>query len=1391
MRKLLYSFLFFIFSKSFSKQRSFSISLQMYCLGIFFGFANVVSGQITQPTAWTKAYDQASLTCTGTNLTVAAGSNRVLVVAITSTYTSGGGSGTQVDPTTITYGGVTLTRATSNGGTSARTHTWLYYLKDNAVMDATSRPLNVTGAAVANSTLANMTVWYSIFEGVDQSPTTYTAGSGLSNSGSSAAVQLSSAMAININEQAIYVSSIYNDNSSAIPTYTINTNWTSGGTSTSTSGGTGWKNEVTKRNIPASNVTDNASTSTTSGNTRYAMSAMSLPKVVPTITSLGSSSGCIGGNITINGTNLAGATVANVRIGGTAVSSITSISASQIVAVIGSGTTGTVTVTNANGTATSGTTFTINSLPTTSNAGPDQNGNTSFTLAANTPSVGTGAWTIASGPSTSLSQFSSTTSPTATFTPYGTGTYTLVWTISNTCGTSTDQVDLVANCVSNLIKNGDFKNGTTDWSPANGQGWKTEVTTEGIYFGNGGSDNTAELDSEASLRQQVTVIPGVQYTLSFLYARRPSSPSPVAVDARIVGGATTPAVNYTTTNNTSTPFIGTLTFTATTSTVYVEFYNSLAGSSTLGSIVDNIVLVPSSQVTPVATTSPKGPFKTLTACAGTAVQLDVENVPASGVTYSWSSTSPGAVFSSTTIKNPTITFSSTLTGPQEATVVVTSTGGCAGAPSSTYVNLLAAPTVYNVTGGTSCFGTGIVVGLSGSSTNVSYRLQLDGVNNGAAISGTGSAISFGSKTAAGTYTVIATNTASNTCSLTMSGSAVIKQIQSAPTIASYTDLDCVNSGTVTLGNLPAGAWQINQTGQATATIAGSGTPYQITGLAAGNYTFTVQTATTCVSSSVSRSIADISTSTWNGSTWVGGAPDSTKKIIIASGGGTPFPTGTPVVNGCSLTINTGIDVTVQSGVTLVITNAVTTNGTLTFENNSSLVQTTNVANTGSITYKRLTSVRRYDLTYWSIPVTNSAFRLNTLSPGTLNDKYYTYDDDLGWVVDFNGMEVMQVGLGYSVRAPQTFSLTAPEPFTAEFKGIPNNGNIAPVVKPGRFNLVGNPYPSAISATALYSANANLGTIYLWTHNILPAQTVPGDSKYYYGSDDFASFNLSGGAGGALLNGLPFQGIIAAGQGFIAEPKTATMNFNNSMRVNGSNTQFYKTDGSGDLERNRLWLKFSNDQGAYKQMLVGYIEGATNNNDINYDAVSMESNTYVDFYSINESQKLTIQGRALPFENTDVVPLGYRTTIAGEFTIAIDYADGFFDTQEVYLEDLATDKIINLRTQDYKFTTAIGTFANRFNLRYTSKTLGTGEFENLENTALVSVNNKVVKITSSKETIKEVNVYNIGGQLLYTKNKVNSSELQISNLNSSDQVLLVKVTLENGHTLTKKIIFSNL
>jgi hypothetical protein len=277
---------------------------------------------------------------------------------------------------------------------------------------------------------------------------------------------------------------------------------------------------------------------------------------------------------------------------------------------------------------------------------------------------------------------------------------------------------------------------------------------------------------------------------------------------------------------------------------------------------------------------------------------------------------------------------------------------------------------------------------------------------------------------------------------------------------------------------------------------------------------------------------------------------------------------------------------------------------------------------------------------------------------------------------------------------------------------------------------------------------------------------------------------------ATTGGEAPSGYIGVGQGFFIKPKVSSITFNNGQRVKAKNTQFYKTTAKEtEIEVNRLWLNLSNAEDAFKQLLVGYAEGASNSYDHNYDATTMAGNSFIDFYTINEAKKLTVQARALPFDNTDTVPLGYKTTISSELTISIDHADGFFNKQAVYLEDKTTGAIIDLRASNYTFQTAAGTFTDRFVLRYTNKTLGTDDFENVEDGILVSVKSKVINVVSGTENIKEVQIYTIGGQLLYNKSKIDGKQLEITNLHSSNQVLLVKVILENGHAVTKKIIFN--
>ena len=82
-------------------------------------------------------------------------------------------------------------------------------------------------------------------------------------------------------------------------------------------------------------------------------------------------------------------------------------------------------------------------------------------------------------------------------------------------------------------------------------------------------------------------------------------------------------------------------------------------------------------------------------------------------------------------------------------------------------------TAFNVTGGGGyCSGGGgVAVGLSGSESGVTYYLRNNGVNNGISTNGTGSLLDFGSQTAAGTYTVSATN--GTGCSALMTTNAVV------------------------------------------------------------------------------------------------------------------------------------------------------------------------------------------------------------------------------------------------------------------------------------------------------------------------------------------------------------------------------------------------------------------------------------------------------------------------------------------------------------------------------------------------------------------------------------------------------------------------------------------
>ena len=636
------------------------------------------------------------------------------------------------------------------------------------------------------------------------------------------------------------------------------------------------------------------------------------------------------------------------------------------------------------------------------------------------------------------------------------------------------------------------------------------------------------------------------------------------------------------------------------------------------------------------------------------------------------------------------------------------------------------------------------------------------------------------------------------------GTITVNPLAVTPMLGTIIQPTCVNStGSVELTGLLSGsALQIIQDGPAPRTIpvAISGSTYEIANLAPGTYTFAIQEGVNCPSlPSVTVEIKAPITNVWNTTTgWSTGTdPIFSDSIEFADN-----YTSTGNLSACSCKVNAGKAVIIKKGHTLTIENGVVVesgaNGTLTFENNASLVQINNVLNTGNIIYNRNSvPIRQADYVYWSSPVSGQT--LAGVSPLTKADKYHSYDGTKWLNVSKN--TVMTVGKGYIIRGPENFSNTVRGAFSASFIGIPNNGDInGEAVILNRFYLIGNPYPSALDADEFILENEVLeGTLYFWTHN---TPVVLGGA-YEYASDDYASYNLTGGVRTAIVaesgddhvdnnKSIP-TGKIGAGQSFFAEvTSSGTIVFNNLMRKGGiDNTQFFKPAKASQttvLQKNRLWLNMTNNGGAFKQTMIGYVEGATNEIDKRFDGTSFDGNQYLDFYSVNNGSNLVIQGRALPFADTDFVPLGYRAKISGEFTISIEQADGNLAHQAVYLEDKKTGGIYDLRSGNYKFTTEAGIFADRFVLRYTNKTLGTVDVKQVEQAVLVSVKDKVIKVTSTNESISGISIFDVTGKLLYTKNKIGAAELTISNLQSGNQVLLVKTILESNHTNTTKIIF---
>jgi hypothetical protein len=1073
------------------------------------------------------------------------------------------------------------------------------------------------------------------------------------------------------------------------------------------------------------------------------------------------------------------------------------------------------TITNGSCTSADQTRVVDSALPSTANAGTDINpvcGN-SVNLAAVAPTFGVGTWSQVSGPNTAT--FSSTILNNAAATGLITGVYTFRWTVSNgaACANSSfDDVVVTVNTVPTTPNAGidvTYCNATNPALTGNtistGTGTWTQV-----------SGPTATFSNSASPTSNVSLAGAGVYTFQWTSSNGSCSLNDqvvvtnYAIPTTSNAGANQSVCQYTAvTLNGNTPTVGVGIWTLQSGPTSVSFVDAtLPNTQVLGMTIGTYIFKwtisngtctdSSSTVQVVIGVTPDSPIlSTVTqpTCFTPTGSFTITNYnaaytyaisPSSGTTIVGNAiTAPIGNFTLTaTSGSCTSISSSSVEVVQQSfnpTIPVTSVTqpNCSQATGSISVTFQQTGETYSFDNGVSYQASNVKSGLAASVYNIKIKFTSGCVS-------------------------VANATQINVQPLVATPGVTITQ----PTCA-------VNTGSVQLSGLPSTGWSITDVTNSISS-SGTGATTTLSSLTAGiSYNFTVTETVSgfnCISSPVNASIL-VNSSTWNGSSWSNGVPTADTATIMT---GNYNSSGNLYM--CRLTVSNGAVVNVAAGHNFIVTNEVNveTGSSLTFESNANLVQINNVSDSGNIIVKRNTNAqKRMDYVMWSTPVVGQnlkAFSPLTYVSSTVS-RFYEYNSLTNQYKYIFTPEAFSftTGKGYLIRMPNTYSDTVPAVFNGQFTGVPNNGNLSiSVVQAGAtdggthteypnsgppitdvpnvstgYNAIGNPYPSTIDADAFMSANNLDEAIYFWrkTNNT----TTSSYATYtYLGGSRNTEYTLLAPELVADLNGLTPSGVIQVGQGFIFKAVAPNVIFNNSMRLFNNANQFLRTT---NVEKHRIWLNLASETLMYNSALIGYMTGATQGVDPAIDGKYInDCGTALTSYLDNK--EYVIQGRSLPFVDSDIVPLVFKNTAAGNYTISIDHVDGLFsdENQNIFLKDNFTNVTHDIKQSAYTFASEIGVFNNRFEIVYNNSPLSTQNPTFNENSVVVYKQNDVLNVNAGSENIKGIKIFDVRGRLLYEKSAIRATSLAITDLTAEQQVLIVQIALENGKKAVKKIVY---
>lgn len=391
------------------------------------------------------------------------------------------------------------------------------------------------------------------------------------------------------------------------------------------------------------------------------------------------------------------------------------------------------------------------------------------------------------------------------------------------------------------------------------------------------------------------------------------------------------------------------------------------------------------------------------------------------------------------------------------------------------------------------------------------------------------------------------------------------------------------------------------------------------------------------------------------------------------------------VNVNRVIIDSGATISIGKQASLTIARSLENNGTLFVQDEGHLLPGEFYTQTG----KGIFRVNRMNYTVdtasfglWSSPVEVATA---TFLPGPESAKKQFPAGGASFT-DFYGIsnsDTLLTSKGYSTGADSVKLF--------EFSGWAHNGYYEMQVKSDSqnqvFNLLGNPYPSAINAGQLMDLNDGI------LDRVIYIKMPPAfDTKY--SADGMVAINDQGASGIGLnkTNITLNMAEIGVARGFFTIAlQDDTIKFDNSLR-NGNLATL-----NSIFDPLKIWLTLQAPDSFYSQTLCAFSPTADTGYDIGQDAIRFSPNNGLSLYSLLQSDKMAIQ--ALPqIDSIGQMKLGLKSKIQGEHKLFMNNAEQA-DYYHLFLDDLDSNKSYNLKLDTAALNLSANTeFNQRFRLR---------------------------------------------------------------------------------------------